>query len=67
MGISDGAEPEKYTAEQLSRIADAILALASVSLSLKDKAWAALPRELRMEYLYSSWIYRDPVFAADVG
>ena len=59
MGCTDTSPPEKYTSEQLSRIADALDALKMFPDERKE-LWASLPFQLKMEFNYARWTYRAP-------
>ncbi len=65
MGSRDGAAPERYTEEQLSRVRDALANLECVSAELKEAAWRALPEGLRLEYNYCKWTYEPPLPAGE--
>jgi len=62
MGMSDGDAPQNCTEEQLSRLADAFYCVQQADLlggaHGAKSMWDALPRDVKMDYNYTSWTYR---------
>jgi hypothetical protein len=54
-GATDTGAPEEHSEEQLSRAAD--LLYYADQLGVQKEVWAALPRNLKVEWNYSKWRY----------
>jgi hypothetical protein len=60
-GTTDGAPPQDYTPEQLSRVKDAVDLCKHVDTYCNVQTlkgfWAALPYNLQFDFNYSKWDY----------
>lgn len=60
-GTTDGAPPEYYSDEQLSRVKDALDACSHVdtycNATTRAAMWKVLPPALKIDFNYSKWDY----------
>lgn len=57
-GCEDGASPEKYTEEQLSRLLDLMTCWRNSNDAVGlAHVWEGLPSDMKMEYNFCKWKY----------